>query len=138
MRGRKVSSADRGAGGRLGPRGHVLLVEDHVDARMLVEEFLEAHGFATSVTKTVAEGLALLRSDIAYDVVLLDLQLPGASGLELLAQLRGGAAPLCHLPVVVVSAHAPERIPGATAVLPKPIDLGKLLDLVEQNVRPRA
>lgn len=110
----------------------ILIVEDHIDARLVLEEFLEAEGFATSVVKTVAEASALLAGGFSYDLVLLDLMLPGRNGLELLELIRGLPGAPGKVPVIIVSAHAPPEVEGADAVIHKPIELTALLATVKE------
>jgi len=109
----------------------ILVVDDNLDSRLLIEDFLSMHRYDVSVVKAGDEAAVLLASDIHYDLVLLDLMLPQKDGLTVLKQLRaqGHGA---KLPVVVASAFAEGPIEGAQAVLTKPIELNRLLAIVEQ------
>jgi CheY-like chemotaxis protein/anti-sigma regulatory factor (Ser/Thr protein kinase) len=127
-----------GPGG--GPPFRVLCVEDNADNLALVGEIL---GRLTAVellgAADGASGLGLARGE-RPDLVLLDLHLPDMTGEELLDRLRAEPE-LAGIPVVVVSADATagqrrrleER--GVAAYLTKPIEVGRLLDLVE-GLRP--
>ncbi|MGV3526660.1 MAG: ATP-binding SpoIIE family protein phosphatase [Candidatus Sericytochromatia bacterium] len=105
----------------------ILLIEDQPDTRALIAHFLERAGYAVLQAAEARTGLALLRAH-APDLVLLDIQLPGQSGLELLAGLQGqGGMP----PVIMLTASA-ERIEeafalGARDFLRKPFAQGELL-----------
>jgi two-component system, NtrC family, nitrogen regulation response regulator NtrX len=80
----------------------ILVVDDEPNIRRLLASLLDAEGYATRTAATGEEGLAAV-AESEPDVVLLDLALPGASGLEVLAALKqshGG------LPVVMMSGRA--------------------------------
>ena len=80
----------------------ILVVDDEPNIRRLLASLLDAEGHATRTAATGEDGLAAV-ADQEPDVVLLDLALPGASGLEVLAALR-----TTHpaLPVVMMSGQA--------------------------------
>ncbi|NRF69224.1 response regulator [Aquincola sp. S2] len=95
---------------------HVLYVEDHPVNAMLVREALAVQQprHRLRIAETGEEGLAMVAEE-RPDVVLLDLNLPGADGYAVLAQLRADAA-TAGLPCVAVSADAmPEEVARARA-----------------------
>ena len=106
----------------------VLLVEDDELMVHLITRYLESHGFAVSAAGTGPEGLALARSG-EFEVVLLDVELPGMSGVEVLKQLRREGS---RLPVLIVSADSDKRHiatsldAGADDYVPKPVDPAEL------------
>ena len=103
----------------------VVLVDDAADVRMLLQLLLELEGFAVTATADGPTGLAAVRAT-RPDVVLLDVQLPGMDGTEVLRQLRADP-PTAQLPVVLLTG-SPETDTaalldlGATGVLHKPFD----------------
>jgi two-component system sensor histidine kinase RpfC len=115
---------------------HVLVADDYEANRMVLQRLLQKAGHkvvAVEGGEEVLEALAL--SD--YDAVIVDLHMPGVSGLDLLRQLRvmeSGGGP--RTPVVVLSADVtPESIQrceqaGAYAFLGKPVGAGRLLDVL--------
>jgi two-component system response regulator EvgA len=97
----------------------VLIVDDHEGFRAGARRLLEAGGWeVVGEAADGASGVDAARS-LAPDVVLLDLNLPDASGLELVAALAGSAS------VVLTSTHEEEeldelaRVSGACGFLPK-------------------
>jgi CheY-like chemotaxis protein/HPt (histidine-containing phosphotransfer) domain-containing protein len=113
----------------------VLYVEDDPASARLTEEVLRRlPAVRLLVAGTGAEGLALAERERPH-LVLLDLGLPDLSGDEVLRRLRQG--PSAATPVVVVTGDSrPQRLrelrdAGATETLAKPVDLGKLLALVD-------
>jgi DNA-binding NarL/FixJ family response regulator len=103
-------------------RPTVLIVDDHADFRASARTMLEAEGFA--VVGEAADGAAAVAAtgDLAPDIVLLDVQLPGDDGFAVAERLAAGGRP----PVIVLissreaSAYGPrlERAP-ARGFIPK-------------------
>jgi len=114
----------------------VLIVEDeHVLARNCQEK-LQAHGFEAKVAHDGKEALAT-NAKFCPDVIILDLRLPDADGLDLLPKLKA-ESPSTN--VVVVTAHGNERTAvkamkaGAHDYLTKPVDLEELRLIVGRAV----
>ncbi len=83
----------------------VLVVDDHFQNRELIEDMLQPLGF--KITHAESGIMALEQLEIqAFAVVLLDLSMPGLSGLETLQEIRGRGY---HIPVVAVTANAFEK-----------------------------
>ncbi len=101
---------------------HILVVDDDARLRALLSRYLAENGFRVTTAESAAEARARLRS-FAPDLMVLDLMMPGESGLALTEQLRRDAN---GLPVLMLTARAaPEdRIAGFEAgaddYLPKP------------------
>jgi CheY-like chemotaxis protein/HPt (histidine-containing phosphotransfer) domain-containing protein len=117
------------------PSVTVLYVEDDPASARLTEEVLRRlPAVRLLVAGTGAEGLALAERERPH-LVLLDLGLPDLSGDEVLRRLREG--PSVAVPVVVVTGDSrPERLrelrdAGASDTLAKPVDLARLLALVD-------
>lgn len=89
--------------------GHVLIIEDDPDIAEILQYVLENENFETRVAHTGEEGLtACLDKRNPPSLILLDLLLPGMSGIELCRRLRKEA--LTHsTPVLIVSARVSER-----------------------------
>jgi two-component system alkaline phosphatase synthesis response regulator PhoP len=103
----------------------VVLVDDAADVRMLLQLLLELEGFTVTATADGPAGLAAVRAE-QPDVVLLDVQLPGMDGTEVLRRLRADP-PTARLPVVLLTGAPDQDTPalvalGATGVLRKPFD----------------
>src|SRR4051812_1306740 len=88
----------------LEPEAHVLVVEDDAPTRHLIGRLLRENGFRTTGVRDGQEMSETLRHT-EVDLVLLDVMLPGRSGLELLRALR---AERPSLPVVMVTAKGEE------------------------------
>lgn len=79
----------------------VLIVEDEPNVRLVFRTALESEGCRVSTASDGEAALARLGEE-RFDLVLLDLQLPGMGGMEVLGRLRGERN---HVPVVIISAH---------------------------------
>ena len=114
----------------------ILVVEDNILNLKLFGDLLHAHGYRTLLSRKGDEGLALARRD-RPDLILLDLQLPEISGLEIASRLRADAD-LATIPVIAVSAFTLmadlDRLLGAgcNAYCQKPISADELLTTVRR------
>ena len=114
----------------------VLIVEDNELNMKLFHDLLEAHGYATLATRNGVEALDLARKH-RPDLILMDIQLPEVSGLEVTKHLKDDQE-LRHIPVVAITAFAmkgdEERIlaGGCEAYLSKPISVGKFIETVRR------
>lgn len=117
-------------------RPRVLVVDDIASNRLLVGELLAQQGVTSLLVESGEEALALAH-DGSVDLVMMDIRMPGMSGVEAMRELRrlGGAWARC--PIVAVTAHAlDEEIrslldAGMQDVLTKPIDENALARVLE-------
>ena len=114
----------------------LLVVDDEVDACANLSDILSEFGYRVDVAYDGAGALELMKRN-AYDVAILDLKMPGMDGLELyrrIKRLQAGTV------AIVVTAYANSHTAnealtaGAWRILPKPVDLSKLLPLVDEAV----
>jgi DNA-binding response OmpR family regulator len=120
-------------------RAAALLVDDDARLAGLVTEYLGRHEIDVTVAADGERGLAAVRRG-RFDVVLLDLMLPGIDGLELCRRIR--AAPeLASIPIVMLTAKGDDvdRIVGleigADDYLPKPFNPRELLARIRAVLR---
>ncbi|MBA5778003.1 response regulator [Stappia sp. F7233] len=112
----------------------VLIVEDNELNMKLFHDLLEAHGYETLQTRTGIEALELARTH-RPDLILMDIQLPEVSGLEVTKWIKEDDE-LRTIPVIAVTAFAmkgdEERIRqgGCEAYISKPISVVKFLETV--------
>ncbi len=95
----------------------VLVVDDNQDVRDLVLHILSADGFHVYAASNGDDALAILKSN-PVNLVLLDVMMPGKSGLEVLAEIRSGSnKSLRDIPVMMITAKSStEDIDAALAI----------------------
>ena len=114
----------------------VLIVEDNELNMKLFHDLLDAHGYKTLQTRNGMEALSLAREH-RPDLILMDIQLPEVSGLEVTKWLKEDDQ-LRKIPVVAVTAFAmkgdEERIRegGCEAYIAKPISVSHFLDTIKR------
>src|SRR6266481_4781458 len=113
---------------------HVLIVDDERPVLMTLEALLKRHGYEVDTAPTATQGLKVLKSK-SPTLVLLDLRLPDADGLEMLERIK---SELPEVQVIILTAHdslhnAIESIKrGAFHFISKPYAPEELLSLVEK------
>ncbi|MGH2362346.1 MAG: response regulator [bacterium] len=119
----------------------ILIVEDNEKNLKLVRDVLQVKGYDTIEAGTAEDGLKLARAR-KPDLILMDIQLPGMSGIEALKALRADPA-TAAIPVVAITASVMQQdrqqimSAGFDGFIEKPINLRGLLDNVQQAVRGR-
>jgi DNA-binding NtrC family response regulator len=112
----------------------VLIIDDERPVLMTLEALLKRHGYHVDTAPTASQGLKLIRSK-SPTLILLDLQLPDADGLETLDRIK---TEVPHIQVIILTAHdslhnAIESIKrGAYHFISKPYAAEELLSLVEK------
>jgi two-component system phosphate regulon response regulator PhoB len=87
------------------PDSRVLVVDDDCHVQTVVAAMLGASGFEVSSVGTAEEAFDHLQ-ERRVDLLVLDWNLPGMSGLELCKRLRAAAGALAHLPILFLTAHS--------------------------------
>ena len=117
----------------------ILVVDDEESIRLLLRRVLESN---PALAVTLADGgdeALKLTAEHTYDLIMLDLLMPGTGGIEVLTRIRGGSANN-KTPVIIVSimADAPTKIAceslGVSDYLVKPIDRAAVLAAVNSVV----
>ena len=118
----------------------VLIVEDNELNMKLFHDLLESQGYHTLQTREGLQALALARQH-RPDLILMDIQLPEISGLEVTKWLKDDEE-LSHIPVVAVTAFAMKgdedriRQGGCEAYISKPISVKHFLEVVRKHLGP--
>lgn len=115
---------------------HILVVDDDTEIRSLVAQFLKKHGFRV---ESAGDGVAMMTLFEAgrFDLVVLDLMLPGEDGLSLCRRLRAQS----DVPIIMLTAmgEPTDRIVGlemgADDYLPKPFNPRELLARIRAVMR---
>lgn len=115
---------------------NILIVEDDNDINKLLNEIMNSDGYTTKSAYSGTEALIYLEMQ-NFDVVLLDLMIPGLSGEELLLKIRQNK----NMPVIIISAKDDKHTKidmlknGADDFISKPFDVDEVLARVESNLR---
>lgn len=116
----------------------VLIVEDNELNMKLFNDLLEAHGYQTLKTRDGIQALGIAREH-RPDLILMDIQLPEVSGLEVTKWLKEDDS-LKHIPVIAVTAFAMKgdeqkiRQGGCEDYIAKPITVSKFLETVQKYI----
>ena len=119
----------------------ILIVEDNEKNLKLVRDVLQVKGYETIEAGTAEDGIKIAR-DRMPNLILMDIQLPGMSGIEALKALRAEPA-TAAIPVVAITASVMQQdrqhimSAGFDGFIEKPINLRGLLDTVQQAARGR-
>lgn len=114
----------------------ILIVEDNDLNLKLFRDLLSAHGYDTIETKEGLEAITLTRAEHP-DLILMDIQLPEISGLDVTRRLKADPS-ICDIPIVAVTAFAmkddEEKIlaAGCEAYLSKPIAIKSFMETVRR------
>jgi len=110
-----------------------LIVEDDRDIVALFRHVLDIAGYHTEIVMNGIEAMERVEK-LLPNIVLLDLQLPGMSGVEILKRMRAEES-MSRIPVVVITAYAPyaDSLPvEPDLLLLKPVDINQLSNLVQR------
>ena len=107
---------------------HILIVDDDLRIRELLQKYLVRNGFLVSIAKDAAQAKRLLRG-LSFDLIVLDIMMPDQDGLSLTWELRDSI----DIPILLLTARSEtqDRITGLEAgaddYLPKPFEPKELL-----------
>ena len=120
----------------------VLFVDDEIEFLQIMEKRMARRGIMVSSAPDGESALRLLDAALAegrlFDVVVLDVRMPGTSGLEVLAQIKSRAP---SLPVILLTGHASMEVAmqgldmGAHDYMLKPVGINELIIKMNEAVR---
>ena len=115
---------------------NILIIDDDSDLSLIITDMLESYGFGVTSAENSDEAFILLEKN-KFDLILLDINLPGTTGFEICRELRR----VSTVPVIFASARTSEtdRITGfdigGDDYLPKPYSMKELLSRVNALLR---
>lgn len=119
----------------------ILVIEDNIDNMLLINDILEANGYAVLQAETGIKGVAMAEEHMP-DLIVLDIQLPDIIGNEVLRRIRN-IEKTKNIPVVAMTSYAMagdrERLlaEGCDAYVEKPIDPGSVVAQLKDAMRGR-
>jgi two-component system cell cycle response regulator DivK len=119
----------------------ILIIEDNDKNLKLVRDVLQVKGYATIEAGTAEDGVELAR-ERKPDLILMDIQLPGMSGIEALKVLRADAT-TATIPAIAVTASVMQQDrrliteAGFDGYVGKPINIKEFLDAVRSTLEER-
>ena len=119
------------------PRGRILVADDEPFIRSILKTVLESNSFQVDTKPDGTAALEAVQGADHYDLILLDIMMPGATGLEVLKQIRG-MEKLRSTPVVILTAKGQDAdrqtalTLGANDFLTKPFSPKKLLARIKE------
>jgi CheY-like chemotaxis protein len=122
---------------------HLLVVEDNALNRQVASELLAGEGATVALAESGLEGVKQALAQPAFDVVLMDIQMPDIDGLEAARRIRA-AGTRAHLPIIAMTANAAETDrqaclqAGMNDHVGKPIDLEKLVNVILRHCNSEA
>ena len=112
-------------------RPHVLIVDDHPACRAICTAFCDLFDFSSETVSDGAEAVQAVTYQ-RFDVILMDIHMPGMGGIEAARAIRALDSPAAHTPIIAVSTaddpndEAHYRDHGLYAVVGKPITASRL------------
>jgi CheY-like chemotaxis protein len=117
---------------------NILYAEDFPPVKLIVKETLELEGWRVEDCADGFTALSRLESQERYDLILLDDDLPGLSGVELAARARA-LGHRRHTPIIMLSATergSDARVAGVDIFLKKPEGMASLVETIKQLISP--
>lgn len=117
---------------------NILIIEDEEDVRNALKEGLQRNGFCCFAAGDGLKGLALSKEK-KPDLIILDLGLPGLSGIEVCKEIRKDKT-ICLTPIIMFTAKNSDvdrvigKVVGANRYLPKPCKLSTLLEEIKRLI----
>ena len=115
---------------------HILVIDDDTRLRALLQRYLQENGFAVSAAKD-AENARMFLRQYQFNLLIVDVMMPGKSGIEFLQKLRRDS----NVPAIILTAmgDTPDRIAGLEAgaddYLPKPFEPKELVLRINNILR---
>lgn len=119
------------------PKSKILIIDDEPNVCQFIGEFLEFKGYEISSAYSGEKALALL-GDNSFDLILLDLIMPGMNGLEVLEEIKRTEK---DIPIIIVTGVKDKKVAadalkmGAIDFITKPIDLDVLEESIMLNIQ---
>lgn len=118
---------------------NILFVEDDAMNRRVVRDMLSVAGIVMTEAATAEIGLELIDQQV-FDIVLMDLRMPGMDGLTAISRIRARCDAKAAVPIIIVTADMAENLRddcmagGADELITKPIAMQQLFDTIGRQL----
>lgn len=112
----------------------VLVVDDRIEDRETFRDILESKGYKVTTAKDGYEAIELVKSG-SFDIIFIDVKMPGIDGVKTFEEIHKIKP---DVPVIMVTGYTVEELlkdaldKGAYACIYKPMDMGRILEIVEE------
>jgi len=118
------------------PHPRILVVDDEAAIRDVLKRLLRNQPVSVTCAEGGAAALNLLESGLRPRLILLDIDMPGMNGWQVLERLKQDPG-LASIPVVIISGvHRSGDVDGVACYLPKPFSLNELLAVIREHAAP--
>ncbi len=120
----------------------IMIIEDHIEMSSMISKFLQGHNFVVDCAETGEIGLKKI-IDNPPDIILMDIMLPGLSGIEVTKQIRENIQTDYYIPILMVTAknHVEDVVVGLEAgaddYILKPFKFDELLARIKTSIRTK-
>lgn len=114
---------------------HILIAEDELRITAFLEKGLQSNGFATTIVQN-GQDATIMALENTFDLIILDLGLPGKDGMLVLEELRGQGV---QIPIIILTANTKDKVKGiecgADDYVTKPFRFEELLARIRARLR---
>ena len=92
---------------------HLLIVDDDARIRVLLQRYLAQQGYRVTLAANAEEAMACLKN-FSFDLIILDVMMPGQNGFDFAARIRAECGDLAQVPILMLTARSEteDRIQG--------------------------
>jgi len=116
---------------------HILIIDDDIKLTQLIKTFLEKHNYKITINNNSTEGFELFQKNKNFDLIILDITMPGLDGFQILRKIRETST----VPIIMLTARGEvsDKVigleSGADDYMPKPFEPEELIARIQSIMR---
>ena len=116
---------------------HILIIDDDIKLTQLIKTFLEKHNYKITINNNSTEGFELFQKNKNFDLIILDITMPGLDGFQILRKIRETST----IPIIMLTARGEvsDKVigleSGADDYMPKPFEPEELIARIQSIMR---
>jgi len=116
---------------------HILIIDDDIKLTQLIKTFLEKHNYKITINNNSTEGFELFQKNKSFDLIILDITMPGLDGFQILRKIRETST----IPIIMLTARGEvsDKVigleSGADDYMPKPFEPEELIARIQSIMR---